>query len=90
MNGKVDEFFCVCATVCSTWVPINKGTSLRCPSSILGNQNLPSVQAGNLLASRSIAPNNQIVVLVYKFPRNIVLKWGKCFLGVDFFELSTL
>ena len=53
MNAKQNDFFALCATVCSTFVPINKGTSMRSPTSPLGNQEQPSVQLGNILASRT-------------------------------------
>ena len=40
------------AIVCSTWVPINLGTSKRSPANPLGRVELPSVAEGNLQAAR--------------------------------------
>jgi len=41
------------AIVCSTWVPLNAGTSKRTPDNPLGRQELPSVAMGNLMAARA-------------------------------------
>ena len=64
LNAKEKDFFALFATVCSTYVPINKGTSQRCMSSPLGLEDLPSVNLGNLLGSRNAGCKNTIHVRV--------------------------
>lgn len=41
------------ATVCSSWVIINRGTSRRSVANPLGRQELPYIQRANIMASRS-------------------------------------
>ena len=55
LNGKPEKFFTMCATVCSSFVPVNSGTHMRSFATPMGNTEAPSVQQGNLLASRSLA-----------------------------------
>ena len=49
---KRDESLCVLAMVCSSFVAINRGTNCRYPYAGLGDEDAPSVCAGNRLASR--------------------------------------
>ena len=52
LNAKEGAFLTMCATVCSTFVQTNLGTSRRSWATPLGDISLKSVQEGNLLASR--------------------------------------
>ncbi len=49
----MDDHLAVLAMVCTSFVAINKGTNKRETWSPLGDQNVPSVVRGNILASRS-------------------------------------
>ena len=52
LASKLDELVAAFAVVCSTWTPVNQGTSKRsflCP---LGDQNVAAVRRGNKMMSR--------------------------------------
>ena len=55
LNAKMDNFLCVVAMVCSSYVTINKGTNKRYPFSPEGDTSMPSVQMGNILANRCLS-----------------------------------
>lgn len=52
LNGKMNDFMCVVALVCSSFVTVSSGTHRRTPFHPLGQTEIPFVQLGNLLASR--------------------------------------
>ena len=43
----------VIGVVCSSWSSVNLGTSQRDEMTPLGNTNIPSIRAGNLMVARS-------------------------------------
>lgn len=65
LNGKMDNFLCVVAMVCSTYVTINKGTSKRYPWSPEGDTSIRSVVDGNLMANRR--PSNKSYYSLWVF-----------------------
>ena len=54
LNCKQGRFFAMLAPVCSSFVTINAGTHMRSLLNPTGREDAPSVQVGNLLASRTL------------------------------------
>ncbi|CAE7246780.1 unnamed protein product, partial [Symbiodinium sp. CCMP2456] len=54
LQGRLDSFYVLLATVCSSWVPTNAGTSKRSVIYAEGNTKLPYIADANCLTSRSI------------------------------------
>ena len=52
LQGRPDQFFCLIAVVCSSWVPTNCGTSRRSIAYPEGNTRHAYVVAANQMASR--------------------------------------
>ena len=53
LQSKLDELAASVGVVCSTWVPVNAGTSKRdilCP---MGDENVVAVRKGNKMVSRT-------------------------------------
>ncbi|CAE7470841.1 unnamed protein product, partial [Symbiodinium necroappetens] len=55
LQGRLDSFYVLLATVCSSWVPTNAGTSKRSIIYAEGNTKLPYVADANCLTSRRLA-----------------------------------
>ncbi|CAE7217942.1 unnamed protein product, partial [Symbiodinium sp. CCMP2456] len=53
LRSKLDELVAAFGVVCSTWVPVNKGTSKRCYLCPHGDENVVSVRKGNKMMARS-------------------------------------
>ena len=52
LRGKPDELVAHFGLKCSSWTPVNCGTSSRSPCSSIGNLDYGSVKEANMLASR--------------------------------------
>ena len=53
LHGKRQELVVVIGLVCSTWVAISRGSTLRCWIHAMGDLNSPAVRASNLMTSRT-------------------------------------
>ena len=52
LHGAWDDLICTLGVLCSSWVFMNAGTSLRSVLLPMGNTRLPSVQSANMMVSR--------------------------------------
>ena len=55
LKCKMMRFLATFALRCSSFTPVNRGTSARCPCASLGYQNYPSVSESNKLTCRNSA-----------------------------------
>lgn len=54
LKGKKDGLVAIFGIVCSSWVAISRGTTLRTPMTPLGDQRHAFVRAGNEMAGRPL------------------------------------
>ena len=69
LKGKPEEFLATFALKCSSWSPVNRGTSGRAPCASTGIQEYPSVLEANTMGVRfpdSIF-NNILIEYIYKY-----------------------
>jgi hypothetical protein len=52
LNCDFENFAVLIALVCSSWTPMNMGTSKRSILTPLGDEAVPSVKQGNVMAAR--------------------------------------
>ena len=55
LQAADSEFYSIIATVCTSWVPVNVGTSKRSMCYPDGNGKLPYVNDGNCMCARILA-----------------------------------
>ena len=66
------------APLCSSWVWINRGTSLRCPAVPLGDIHNQGVQIGNEMVAKPLALLSKDCVVIARWLG--MLQYGMCLL----------